>query len=272
MALISYADLYQHIKQCLVKFNYQQKIQIICEFITKSDFSLWLANWQQPFSKISLVIWKQILQLLHKKYPLAYILGTQQFHPLTLYVNPNCLIPRPETLFLLEKYVVNLFQPHHKIILDVGTGSGAIAIFLKQQFPKKSVYGLDNSLLALQIANYNAEALNQKCHFLYSNLLSNWSKHFDVLIANLPYIDRHEQISKLHFEPTQALYAQKYGFLLLIKLIKQALAINPKALLFFEINPTLKILLSEWFTKQYPTLKIIFHRDFQERFHYVQIN
>ncbi len=152
--------------------------------------------------------------------PLAYILGYKDFYGRRFAVTPDTLIPRPET-----EAIINLakeLQSHR--ILDVGTGSGCIAITLKLELPESDVLALDISPKALKIAEENAVKLGAKIAFQESDLLEKVQGDYDLIVANLPYVDKNwDWLSpELAFEPDQALYAEDTGLYDIKRLISQA--------------------------------------------------
>jgi release factor glutamine methyltransferase len=162
---------------------------------------------------------EQILRRAHRE-PLAYIRGHQEFYGREFAVDPRVLIPRPETETLIEmikKYV------HSGSLLDVGTGSGAIAVTVKLENPKLKVSASDVSHAALEVARSNAEALHADIDILKSDLLDNVAGEFDAIVANLPYVGHHWDVSpETHAEPKLALYADDDGLALITKLLAQA--------------------------------------------------
>ncbi len=154
-----------------------------------------------------------------KHEPLAYILGEKEFYGRIFTVTPDTLIPRPETEALID--IIKAQKPHK--VLDVGTGSGCIAVTLALELPKTEVNALDISQKALKIARQNAQNLGAKVNFFESNLLENAQK-YDLIVANLPYVDQKwDWLSpELAYEPKTALFAEDGGLELIKKLIKQA--------------------------------------------------
>lgn len=150
--------------------------------------------------------------------PLAYILGYKDFYGRKFLVDDSVLIPRPETEELID-LVLNL-KP--QTILDVGTGSGCIATTLALELPQAKVMASDihNPALAIE----NAKRLGANVDFAVSDLLDSIDGNFDVIAANLPYVDKTWDWldDSLKFEPDVALYADDGGLLLIKKLIKQA--------------------------------------------------
>ena len=166
--------------------------------------------------------------------PLAYILGYREFYGRRFFVTPDVLIPRPETETIIE--IAKALNPDK--ILDVGTGSGCIAITLDLELPSTQVSAVDISDDALRIAQKNAAHHNAKIEFHKSNLLENYQpKTGTLIIANLPYVDAawdwldHKT---LDHEPSLALYAEQGGLELIYKLIDQTPAGCP---LILEADP-----------------------------------
>ncbi|MBQ3293746.1 HemK family protein methyltransferase [Candidatus Saccharibacteria bacterium] len=188
------------------------------------------------------------------KKPKAYVSGVCEFYGREFLVSPDVLIPRPETeaavdlvLSLYGKsYLSGVSVPERVLplkprILDVGTGSGCIAATLKLEIPEAEVFAADASVRALEMARKNARKLGAEVEFFESDLLEfnrggegDWSAErisaklapkFDVIVANLPYVDREwEWVDEeaLSYEPATALYAEKGGLELIFKLLEQA--------------------------------------------------
>lgn len=147
---------------------------------------------------------------LQQKKPLAYVLGFQEFYGINFFVNPSVLIPRPETELLVEqaiKWGKKLNKPLS--ILDVGIGSGCIALSILKTLPNSYGFGVDISYAALKIAKINAKQLDlsNKIVFLNSNLTTPLIGRFDLICANLPYIPTNDLQILPHakFEPMLAL-------------------------------------------------------------------
>lgn len=146
--------------------------------------------------------------------PLAYILGEKEFFGRNFMVNKAVLIPRPETEDLI-RIIQGLKLPKYAQFLEIGTGSGCIAVTLALEFPQSYVLASDVSVRALDVANKNDLYYEGRVELVQSNLLQNLGfaqdEHFDVLVANLPYVNRawkwvDEQ--NLRFEPSAAIYAK----------------------------------------------------------------
>lgn len=189
------------------------------------------------------------LKSLRQHKPIQYILGKTEFFGLPFKLNKHTLIPRPETEELVA-WVINEFANNNKPlnILDVGTGSGCIAISLAKKLPHANVYALDVSAEALKIAQYNATLNNVEVTFFETDILTNYdktllvSKTFDIIVSNPPYIREAEkqlmQPNVLNNEPHLALFVKDNNPLLFYEAISQFAVNNltKKGMLFFEIN------------------------------------
>ncbi len=192
--------------------------------------------------------------------PIQYITGQQEFYGLSLHVSPAVLIPRPETEHLVEAVLTRLPTSQPLKIVDIGTGSGAIAIALAVHLPAVEITALDISTTALDIATANARTHNvaDRIQFLQSDLLSaldHKAETFDAIVSNPPYIpetDRdtlHRQVRG--HEPAIALFAGETGLDIYRRLIPQAYnALKPNGLLALEIGygqqEALASLLAAW--------------------------
>ena len=147
--------------------------------------------------------------------PIAYIVGEQEFWSLSLQVDRSTLIPRPETELLVE-LVLEKVRVENASVLDLGTGSGAIALALKSEHPRWDVTAIDFSDEALTVAKNNSHLLSLDVEFIQSNWFSNVTgQQFDVIVSNPPYIDKtdlHLSLGDLRFEPDSALVASENGY------------------------------------------------------------
>ncbi len=174
-------------------------------------------------------ILKRFSRLLNRRLkcePIAYIIGYKEFYSLTFKVNRHVLIPRPETELVVDCAIYHAKQ--HASIIDIGTGSGAIAIAIKYNRPDCTVWATDLSISALKVAKQNATTIlgKQKIKFLHSDLFSSLPPmKFDVIVSNPPYInpDIYSQLQKdIHYEPKEALLAPDKGFGIIKALIENA--------------------------------------------------
>lgn len=170
-----------------------------------------------------------LIEKRHNGHPLAYLLGTQGFYRWEFAVNEHVLIPRPETELLVEKAHEWLTTHKHAspVIVDVGTGSGIIAISLALLCPEASVFAIDLSPEALRVAQENAEKLGaNNVQFLQGDLLTALpvGVKADLIAANLPYIatDELKTLEVARWEPHLALDGGSDGLSLIQKLLEQA--------------------------------------------------
>ena len=197
--------------------------------------------------------WKNIVSELKKQRPVQYILGETTFYGLSFLVNENTLIPRPETEELVELIIesTNYELRNTKLkVLDIGTGSGCIAISLAKHLPTSEVYAIDVSEEALDTAKKNAELNKVAIDFISTNILdvvtlsavAGLDKQFDIIVSNPPYVRNLEKAeikpNVLEYEPHLALFVEDTDALLFYRKIAE-LAIknlNPNGKLYFEIN------------------------------------
>jgi release factor glutamine methyltransferase len=190
-----------------------------------------------------------ILSRLQTGEPAQYILGYTEFYGLPFKITPSVLIPRPETEELVE-WVLNSVDKHAEInLLDIGTGSGCIAISLKKNLPDAHVAAIDISGSALDVAKQNAELNQVDIDFIEADILNpstfNLQLSTQIIISNPPYVTLHDK-TLMHtnvtdFEPQNALFVPENDPLLFYRAIADfAIAKLPaNGLLFFEINESL---------------------------------
>lgn len=195
---------------------------------------------------------QNILTQLQTGKPIQYILGYTEFYGLKFLVNPAVLIPRPETEELVEWVLQSLVNSHWSLenkeckILDIGTGSGCIAISLKKNLPGIQVSAIDISPEALQTAKENAAINNVEVNFIEVDILNLKSEienpKFEIIISNPPYVTLRDKeqmhINVTNFEPHTALFVPEDDPLIFYKAIADFAVNNLTAngLLFFEIN------------------------------------
>jgi len=176
--------------------------------------------------------------------PIQYILGTTSFFGLEFKVDSNVLIPRPETEELVAWILKQTDSSQSLKILDIGTGSGCVAVSLAKHLPNAEVYALDVSPAALEMAQYNAQQNGVQIHAMEANVLE-WTTpelQFDIIVSNPPYVRESEKEfmapNVLEHEPHLALFVENNHPLVfykaIVELSKQAL--KKEGLLYFEIN------------------------------------
>ena len=225
--------------------------------------------------KISAEIEKEMMEILDrlkKSEPVQYILGKTEFCGLSLTTDQRALIPRPETEFLVDK-VVKSYSPEKSMsILDIGTGSGCIAVSLAKSFPVSQVTAIDISHAALELAQLNASTHKVKIEFLIDDILEPQLEYssFDIIISNPPYVRNSEKSSMhtniLEFEPEIALYVSDDNPLVFYKAIalfgKKYL--NPKGAIYLELNEFLGKEIAGFYTESgYSSIEL--HKDFNQK-------
>jgi release factor glutamine methyltransferase len=199
------------------------------------------------FSAEEIQIWNSILEQLQQEVPIQYLLGKTNFYGLNFEVNSAVLIPRPETEELVE-WIITTQDPRPKAqdlkILDIGTGSGCIAIALAKNIPNAQVFAIDVSEKALVTAQKNANSNEVNITFLEKNILEteDLAQQFDIIVSNPPYVRELEkkEIKKnvLDNEPHLALFVEDNDALLFYRKITELAQKNLRndGKLFFEIN------------------------------------
>ena len=158
-------------------------------------------------------------RLLHE--PMGYLTGVQEFHGLSLQVDPRVLVPRPDTETLVD-WALSLGFDHAKVV-DLGTGSGAIALALKHARPSWELSAVDASADALAVAQANAQALGLAIHFRHGRWLKGVQGPFELIISNPPYIAEGDpHLPALTAEPLQALVSGADGLDDIRQIVAQA--------------------------------------------------
>jgi release factor glutamine methyltransferase len=169
--------------------------------------------------------------------PVAYIVGARHFRHLELTVDPRALIPRPETELLVE---VALALPEGSRVLDVGTGSGAVALALKDERPDLQVSGSDLSEEALELARGNGVRLGLDVHWVHADLLDGVGGEFDAILSNPPYVPDGQRPALapeiLRHEPPSALFAGPDGLDAIRPLVGHAAALASVRMLALEVG------------------------------------
>jgi release factor glutamine methyltransferase len=240
--------------------------------IKRIDLAL---NPQMEMNDKQLLYWERVLADLKKQKPIQYILGETEFYGLPFLVNENTLIPRPETEELVELIIkqnskseippepkVNGAKLNSKLkILDIGTGSGCIAISLVKNISNVEVYAIDISEEALETAKKNAQINQVEIHFIQADILKinnleqlptsnpklethnpKLETQFDIIVSNPPYVRNLEKQeinpNVLEYEPHLALFVEDEDALLFYRKIAQLAlkSLSPNGRLYFEIN------------------------------------
>ena len=232
--------------------------ELLLSKILKKSREKLLINLEQKINKRDLTNFSKYLIRRSKKEPIAYLLGEKEFWSKKFFVNKDTLIPRPETELLVEK-LVTIFKKKRITILDIGTGTGCIIISLISELKNCTGVAVDISNKAIILAKKNAIKfkLSDKIKFLNRSLKDIYTKKFDLIVSNPPYImgkdikNLSEDIKK--FEPRMALDGGNDGLDLIKKVIyksKEILKINGMLALEIgneQINKVSKILVDNKF-------------------------
>lgn len=195
-------------------------------------------KFDQPLEKSERNLIKGLVKRRGRREPLQYLFGEVEFYNCKFEVNPSVLIPRPETEYMVEMILNDKFSP--KSILDLCTGSGAIAISLKKEMKNVLVTASDISVDALKTAENNAIKNEVKIKFIQSDLFGNIDDKFDLIVSNPPYVDKtiYENLEpEIFFEPKIALIASEKGLGIYKSILDDAHNyLNKRGVLFFEIG------------------------------------
>ncbi len=212
--------------------------------IKRLDLAL---NIDLEFSENEIEVWNTIKEKLKLETPIQYILGTTSFFGLEFEVNENVLIPRPETEELVELIIsknLKIQKSKNLKILDIGTGSGCIAISLAKNITNSVVFAIDVSKKALQIAQKNAITNKVEVTFIEKDILKieDLEQNFDSIVSNPPYVrnlEKHEiKKNVLDNEPHLALFVDDNDALLFYRKIAELAlkSLTKNGTLYFEIN------------------------------------
>jgi release factor glutamine methyltransferase len=201
--------------------------------IDPADRARLVIDRDRPLDPVTAERFDELLARREAREPVAYILGRRDFRHLSLAVDPRVLIPRPETELLVE---VGLTLPWGAAVVDVGTGSGAVALALKDERPDLQVRGTDISSGALAVARGNARRLGLAVDFFAADLLD--GQPIDAVLANLPYVAQDAVLAPeiTRHEPAAALFAGADGLDVVRRLVAVA-GTHELALIALEIGP-----------------------------------
>ena len=177
-------------------------------------------KFDQPLKEDELDIYREFLKRRGRREPLQYIVGSVEFYGLEFNVNPSVLIPRSETEILVETVIENSNKEEQLKILDIGTGSGNIAISISKHLTNAKVWGTDASDEALKIADENSKnnSVGDRTYYLQNNILNGIQideKEFDIIVSNPPYISKQEYTQLMpelkNYEPSISLTDENDG-------------------------------------------------------------
>tara|TARA_B100001094_G_scaffold333427_1_gene412048 strand:- start:799 stop:1656 length:858 start_codon:yes stop_codon:yes gene_type:complete len=201
--------------ECCMHESAQLDAQVLLGYVLDKPRSYFYTWPERILSEEALQSYQKLIAQRKQGVPVAHLIGEREFWSLPFYVNSSTLIPRPATESLVE-IVLNLPLPEQARLLDLGTGTGAIALSLAHERPKWRIQGLDQSEQAIALARKNKQRLKLEQVMLYQ---SSWfdqvtEQGFDCIVSNPPYIDQddvHLQQGDVRFEPRSALVAADQG-------------------------------------------------------------
>ncbi|HIC94981.1 MAG TPA: peptide chain release factor N(5)-glutamine methyltransferase, partial [Anaerolineae bacterium] len=235
-----------------------------------------LAQFDRELSPAELARYRQLIERRRAHEPVAYIVGHQEFYGLDFYVDRRVLIPRPETELLVERAIKLAGEVGDRgyglyplTLADVGTGSGAIAVSLAVHLPQATIYALDSSAEALEVAarNVRRHGIEGRVHLLRGDLLSPLPEPVDLIVANLPYVSEAElaelppQIRR--YEPLSALDGGPDGLRHIRRLLAQAGGyLRPQGAILLEIGATQGAEMIELARRYFPMASIEVVKDY----------
>ena len=236
---------------------------------------IFLAN-EIDLNESNQTLFLSALERLKTHEPIQYVLGKTTFMNLEFKVNSSVLIPRPETEELVRLMLKEDLDG--KEILDIGTGSGCIAVSLAKNLPKAKVTALDISIDALEVAKENAKLNNVSIEFINADIFEfQTNKKYDIIVSNPPYVIESEKFEMkknvLGFEPELALFVNDKNPLKYFQEILNfsKIFLKPKGFLFFEINQNLYVELVEIIDKNHYSFYKLFY-DFNNKPRFLVIN
>ncbi|EOI57527.1 peptide chain release factor N(5)-glutamine methyltransferase [Enterococcus gilvus] len=229
------------------------------------DKTQWLLHMREEISaEEELLIEKDMADLM-KNIPPQYLLGYEYFFEHRFKVTKDTLIPRPETEELVA-LCLSMNDQQGKKVVDIGTGTGAIAVSLKLNRPKWQVTAVDISKEALTVAEENAESLQTEIVFKQSDVLSAITEKQDIIISNPPYISEEEwdlmDESVRTYEPKTALFAENKGLAIYQKIALESRSLlTPEGMIFLEIGFQQGHAVQDIFQQAFPDKAVTIHQD-----------
>ena len=201
-------------EKLIVQGEEAESLSFVYRSLKNLSFTDFVFALQQEVTEEEKQFVEEIFKKLAAHIPAQYIIGHAEFFGMQLKVDERVLIPRPETEELVELILAENLKDNLKV-LDIGTGSGAIALVLAKNRPDWSVTAADISQDALELATENANVQNLNLSFIKSDCFSKIPSKYDIIVSNPPYISREDQeevgLNVLHSEPHLALFADEDG-------------------------------------------------------------
>ena len=247
-------------EKLIVKGEEAESLSFVYRSLKNLTFTDFVFALQQEVTEEEKEFVEEIYKKLAAHIPAQYIIGHAEFFGMQLKVDERVLIPRPETEELVELILAE--NPETNLsVLDIGTGSGAIALALAKNRPDWSVIAADISQDALDLSVENAHAQNLNLSFIKSDCFSEISLKYDIIVSNPPYISREDQeevgLNVLHSEPHLALFADEDGLAIYRRIAEDSMYyLNDGGKIYLEIGYKQGQSVPALFIKNYPEKRV----------------
>ena len=247
-------------EKLIVKGEEAESLSFVYRSLKNLTFTDFVFALQQEVTEEEKEFVEEIYKKLAAHIPAQYIIGHAEFFGMQLKVDERVLIPRPETEELVELILAE--NPETNLsVLDIGTGSGAIALALAKNRPDWSVIAADISQDALDLSVENAHAQNLNLSFIKSDCFSEISAKYDIIVSNPPYISREDQeevgLNVLHSEPHLALFADEDGLAIYRRIAEDSKDyLNDGGKIYLEIGYKQGQSVPALFIKNYPEKRV----------------
>ena len=255
------AQLFSDFEEELIRQGEEaESLSFVYRSLKNLSFTEFVFSLQQEVTEKERQFVEEIYQQLAAHKPAQYIIGYADFFGMHLKVDERVLIPRPETEELVELILTENPEENLKI-LDIGTGSGAIALGLAKNRPGWSVTAADISQEALELASENAKNQNLNIFFKKSDCFAEISEKYDIIVSNPPYISREDEsevgLNVLHSEPHLALFADEDGLAIYRRIAEDAKDyLKDGGKIYLEIGYKQGQSVSELFRKHFPEKRV----------------
>lgn len=247
-------------EKLIVQGEEAESLSFVYRSLKNLSFTDFVFALQQEVTEEEKQFVEEIFKKLAAHIPAQYIIGHAEFFGMQLKVDERVLIPRPETEELVELILAENLKDNLKV-LDIGTGSGAIALVLAKNRPDWSVTAADISQDALELATENANVQNLNLSFIKSDCFSKISSKYDIIVSNPPYISREDQeevgLNVLHSEPHLALFADEDGLAIYRRIAEDSKDyLNDGGKIYLEIGYKQGQSVPDLFRKNFPEKRV----------------
>ena len=247
-------------EKLIVQGEEAESLSFVYRSLKNLSFTDFVFALQQEVTEEEKQFVEEIFKKLAAHIPAQYIIGHAEFFGMQLKVDERVLIPRPETEELVELILAENLKDNLKV-LDIGTGSGAIALVLAKNRPDWSVTAADISQDALELATENANVQNLNLSFIKSDCFSKISSKYDIIVSNPPYISREDQeevgLNVLHSEPHLALFADEDGLAIYRRIAEDSKDyLNDGGKIYLEIGYKQGQSVPDLFMKNFPEKRV----------------